>query len=224
MPPEASGSLRVLIADDHRLVRQGLAAICQSRGGYAVVGEAANGQEAVEMAVRLRPDVILMDVTMPVLDGVQATAQIMREIPSARIIMLTVHDDDQHVYEAIRAGARGYLVKDTDWQDLIAAIAMVAHGMGLVSPGLAARVLDEYRQRKQAAPPAFEPDELSPSEMEVLQLVAQGADNATIMARLHLSEKSVTNRLVAIYSKLGVSSRTQAALVALRRGWARLEP
>jgi DNA-binding NarL/FixJ family response regulator len=216
--------IRVLIADDHRLVRQGLAAICEARGGCKVVGEAANGREAVELALRLHPDVILMDVAMPLLDGVQAAAQIMQNMPSARIIMLTVHEEDRYIFEAIKAGARGYLVKDADWQDLVAAIRMVVRGEALISPGLAARVLDEFRRMKQASQPVLEPEALSPSEMEVLQLVAQGADNASIMTRLHLSEKSVTNRLAAIYSKLGVANRTQAALVALRRGWACLDP
>ncbi len=216
-------TIRILIADDHRLMRQGLREICEVRGGFEVVGEAANGREAVDMAVRLRPDVVLMDVAMPVLDGPAATCEILQRLPSARVIMLTIHQEDRYVFEAIKAGARGYLLKDADWQELVAAVRSVVHGEALLSPALAARVLDEFRRMKQVPQAEVEPEALTPSEMDVLLLVAQGADNKTIMERLHLSEKSVTNRLAAVYSKLRVTNRTQAALVALRRGWASLD-
>jgi DNA-binding NarL/FixJ family response regulator len=216
-------AIRVLIADDHRIVRQGLRHVCERTGGFAVVGEAQNGQEAVGMAQQLRPDVILMDVNMPVLDGVQATRFIIEAEPAMRVIILTMYRQDQYVFEAIKAGARGYLLKDVDEQDLVDAVRAVFRGEALINPSLAANLLDEFRRLSQAADEAGEPENLTQAEMDVLRLVAQGADNRTVAERLILSERTVANRLSTIYSKLHVNNRTQAALVALRRGWAELE-
>jgi len=217
MPP-----IRVLIADDHRLFRQGLGYVCES-GGLTVVGEAGDGREAVEMARRLQPDVVLMDVQMPALDGVQATALITAESPSTRVIVLTMYRQDQYVFEAIKAGARGYLLKDIDERELVEAVRAVHRGEALVNPTLATRLLEEFRSLSQAAGRGATMETLTPGEMEVLRLVAQGADNKTIAERLVLSERTVANRLSEIYQKLHVNNRTQAALVALRRGWAALE-
>ncbi len=214
--------IRVLIADDHRLFRQGLRQICEGLGRLEVVGEAADGQEAVELARRLRPDVILMDINMPVLDGVQATSQIMEDNPAARVIILTMYKQNHYVFEAIKAGARGYLLKDIDEQELVDAVRAVHRGEALIDPGLAARLLDEFRRLSQA-PAGAEVENLTPAEMEVLRLVAQGADNRAIARQLCLSERTVANRLSEIYDKLHVANRTQAALLALRRGWASLE-
>ncbi len=211
--------IRVLIADDHRLFRQGLRQICETVGRLEVVGEAENGQEAVELALRLRPDVVLMDIRMPVLDGVEATRRITACAPSVRIIILTMYRQDQYVFEAIKAGARGYLLKDIDEQELVDAVRAVHRGEALIDPTLAARLLEEFRRLSQGAVE----EELTPGEMEVLRLVAQGLDNKSIARELNLAERTVTNRLSEIYQKLHVASRTQAALVALRRGWASLD-
>lgn len=213
-------SIRVLIADDHRLFRQGLRQICETVGGLQVVGEAENGGEAIEMAQRLQPDVILMDINMPILDGVQATSLITESNPAARVIILTMYKQDQYVFEAIKAGARGYLLKDIDEQELVDAVRAVHRGEALIDPGLAARLLDEFRRLSQSA---ADVEDLTPAEMDVLRLVAQGADNKTIAEQLALSERTVANRLSEIYQKLHVANRTQAALLALRRGWAKLE-
>jgi DNA-binding NarL/FixJ family response regulator len=220
-------SIRVLIADDHRIVRQGLRHVCERTGGLVVVGEAENGQEAVEMAQQLRPDVILMDVNMPVLDGVQATRFIVEAAsaadPAMRVIILTMYRQDRYVFEAIKAGARGYLLKDVDEQELVEAIQAVSRGEALINPSLAASLLDEFRRLSQAADEAGDAENLTQAEMDVLRLVAQGADNRTVADRLVLSERTVANRLSTIYEKLHVNNRTQAALVALRRGWAELD-
>jgi DNA-binding NarL/FixJ family response regulator len=216
-------SIRVLIADDHRIVRQGLRHVCEIAGGFTVVGEAEDGQAAVELAKQLQPDIILMDIHMPILNGVQATSLIVEANPAARIIILTMYRQDHYVFEAIKAGARGYLLKDIDEQDLIDAIRAVHRGDALIDPSMATRLLEEFRRLTQTTAPAEDMENLTPAEMEVLRLVAQGADNKAIAGQLALSERTVANRLSSIYEKLHVNNRTQAALHALRRGWTTLE-
>ena len=216
-------ALRLLLADDHRLFRQGLRQMCELKGGFTVVGEAENGRQAVELAVQTKPDVVLMDIQMPEMDGVEATRQITALVPEARVIILTMYRQDNYVFEAIRAGARGYLLKDTDWGDLLEAIRAVQRGEALINAAMAARVLDEFRRQSLAPEQSEQAEALNAGEMDVLRLLAQGDDNAAIAQKLALSEKTITNRLSDIYSKLHVDNRTQAALYALRRGWAKLD-
>jgi NarL family two-component system response regulator LiaR len=215
MPP-----IRVLIADDHTLVRQGLCQLCEGLGGFVVVADAENGAQAVALARTTQPDVILMDIVMPDIDGVEAIRQIMRETPAARIIALTMYRQEQYMLDVIRAGARGYLLKTVDAQDLIAAIEAVHRGDYLIDPITAARVLSEFHL---AVPeqPRIEP--LTEGEMAVLRLVAQGVDNQGIAKALNYSVYTVANRLRTIFDKLHVANRTQAALYALRQGWATLD-
>lgn len=215
-------AIRVLIADDHRIVRQGLRHVCEMVGGFTVVGEAEDGRAAVELAQKLQPDVVLMDIHMPVLDGVQATALAVAANPSLRVVILTMYRQDLHLFEAVKAGARGYLLKDADEQDLVAAIRAVHRGEALINPSLAVSLLDEFRRVSEASSERGEATELTVGEMEVLRRVAQGADNQSIAEQLCLSERTVANRLSTIYEKLHVNNRTQAALEALRRGWADL--
>ena len=215
-------ALRLLIVDDHRLFRQGLRQICEIKGGFEVVGEAENGREAVELAVKLEPDVVLMDIQMPELDGVEATRQITLQVPQTRVIVLTMYRQDNYVFEAIKAGARGYLLKDTDWQDVLEAIRAVHRGEALINAAMAARVLDEFRRQSQVPEESEKAETLNAGEMDILLWLAQGLDNVAIAQKLSLSEKTITNRLSDIYSKLHVNNRTQAALYALRRGWAKL--
>jgi DNA-binding NarL/FixJ family response regulator len=214
--------IRVLIADDHRIVRQGLRHVCEL-AGLSVVGTAKNGREAVNLARKLQPDVILMDINMPTLDGVQATSLIVEANPAARVIILTMYRQDRYVFQAIKAGARGYLLKDIDEEDLVHAIQAVHQGAALINPSLAVKLLDEFRRLSQQADETEDAENLTPGEMDVLRLVAQGADNKAAAGQLALSERTVANRLSSIYEKLHVNNRTQAALVALRRGWTTLE-
>jgi two-component system, NarL family, response regulator LiaR len=212
--------IRIMLADDHTLVRQGLRQLCEGLGGFVVVAEAANGTEAVELARTVRPDVILMDIIMPDVDGVEAIRQIMRETPTARIVALTMYRQEQYMLDAIRAGARGYLLKTVDAEELITAVEAVYRGEYLIDPVIAARVLSEFH-RSIPELPQVKP--LTEGEMAVLRLVAQGVDNQDIARVLNYSVYTVANRLRTIYEKLHVSNRTQAALYALRQGWVVLD-
>jgi len=213
-------SIKILIADDHTLMRQGLCQICEGVGGFTVIAEARNGAEAVALACAKQPDVILMDIIMPDMDGVEAIRQIMREIPASRIITLTMYRQEQYMLNAIRAGARGYLLKTVDAHDLIAAIEAVHRGDYLIDPIIASRVLTELNM-VVPIPPSIEP--LTESEMAILRLVAQGVENQDIAQALNYSVYTISNRLRSIYQKLHVTNRTQAVLYALRQGWVALD-
>jgi len=215
MPP-----IRILIADDHTLMRQGLRQLCEGLGGFTVVAEAEDGSQAVTLARTTQPDVILMDIVMPDVDGVAAIRRIMAETPAARIIALTMYRQEQYMLDAIRAGARGYLLKTVDARDLIAAIEAVQRGEFLIDPIIASRVLSEFHLVVPDLP-RIEP--LTEGEMAVLRLVAQGVENQEIAQALNYSVYTVANRLRTIYEKLHVTNRTQAALYALRQGWATLD-
>jgi DNA-binding NarL/FixJ family response regulator len=212
--------IRILIADDHRLFRQGLRQICEILGKFEVVGEAENGQEAVELTRQLKPDVVLIDIQMPILDGVKATQLITAENPDVKVLVLTMYRQDSYVFEAVKAGARGYLLKDIDEQKFVDAVEAVQRGEAIIDPILATRLLNEFRRLSLEALDVEQPTQ---SEMEVLRLVARGMDNKTIAVQLGLSERTVGNRLSELYQKLHVASRTQAALLALRRGWVTLD-
>lgn len=206
--------IHILIADDHTMFRQGLREILERKGGFVVVAEARNGDEALRLIESEQPDVALLDITMPGMDGVEVARRVVAQGRATRIVMLTMHQDDRLVLEALRAGANAYLLKDAEANDLIQTIRAVARGEAVLAPDTAARVLDELR-RAGNTPPA---DQLTDRERDILALVARGDDNRAIAQQLHLSEKTVANRLSEIFSKLGVSNRTQAALAAVQRG------
>lgn len=212
--------IRILIADDHTLMREGLREICEGIGGFKVVGEARNGAEAVDLRRTTQPDVILMDLAMPEVDGAEAIRRIMAEAPASRIIALTMYREEPYMLAAIRGGARAYLLKTVEAAELISAIRMVHGGDYLVDPIIAARVLGELHLPVRAS---VEPMALLEKEVEVLRLVAQGLDNRDIASQLNYSEHTVANRLRVIFEKLNVTNRTQAALYALRQGWATLD-
>ncbi len=206
--------IRLMIADDHPVVRDGLAAMLASQPDFQVAGEAADGAVAVTLAAELRPDVILMDLRMPVLDGVTAIRQIRARQPAARILVLTTYDTDADILPAIEAGATGYLLKDTPRDELFHAIRATAAGESVLAPAVAARLIGKMRA------PAEE--RLSARELEVLGLVANGASNGDIGQALHISEATVKSHLLHVFAKLGVADRTAAVTVALQRGVLRL--
>jgi DNA-binding NarL/FixJ family response regulator len=219
-------SIRVLLADDQQIVRQGLATILKYAPGIEVVGQAGDGQEAVAMARALRPDVVLMDLKMPRLGGIPATRQICQELQDTHVIILTTYDADDLVFEGIKAGARGYLLKDATGETLVEAIRSVMRGESQLDPGVAHKILSEFRRLAAQPParpaqaladePAIEP--LTPREEEVLRLLVEGLSNKEIGARLHLTEGTVKNYVSAIIAKLQANDRTHAVVTALRRG------
>ncbi|RME82380.1 MAG: DNA-binding response regulator [Caldilineae bacterium] len=218
-----SARIRILVADDHVMVRQGLSQILDSEPNMKVVGQASDGREAVELAAILQPDIVVMDINMPLLDGVQATRQITATRPATGVIILTMYRQDQYVFEAIKAGARAYLLKDADSEELVRAIRAVAAGEALLDPAIAVRMIDEFRRMQSGPVGADGVTPLSERELEILRLVAQGLENEQIAERLGLSEKTIRNRLTVVFEKLHVSNRTQAALYALRKGLASLD-
>jgi DNA-binding NarL/FixJ family response regulator len=209
--------IRVLIAEDQTLMRQGLRTILELSGGFAVVGEAADGRQAVERALALRPDVVLMDIQMPEVSGIAATAQLAQELPAARVVLLTTFDYDEYVFDGMKAGARGYLLKDTPAAELLSTIRRIHAGESIVQPSVAARLIAELGQRRGAPqPPACEP--LSARELDVLRLLADGWNNKAIAARLVLSEGTVKNYVSAILDKLHAANRTHATHIARKQG------
>ena len=210
MPP-----VRILLADDHRMFRQGLRELIERKTQFEVVGEASTGREALAEVERLRPDIVLLDIQMPELDGVAVARQLAQHHPAIKIVMLTMYQQDQHLLEAIKAGARGYLLKDADADELLAVLERVARGEAALDPALTGRVFDAVRRGEVGQTGV---DSLTEREREIVQLLVAGHDNRTIAARLHLSEKTVGNRLSEIFQKLGVANRTQAAMVAVQRG------
>ena len=218
--------IKVLIADDHRVVREGLMAILKTKENIEVVGEAQDGQEAIEKVRTLEPDVILMDVSMPRMGGVEATRQIKREFPHIGIIALTMYDEQQYIFDLVRAGATGYLLKDTESAQIVEAIRAIYRGESLIHPSVASKILAEFSllAQKKGKKPSWEDHDLTEREITVLRLVADGKTNKEIANNLDLSEKTVKNHVRNIFHKLQVYDRTQAAILGIRNGIIELEP
>ena len=214
--------IRVLICDDQAVICEGLRAILSTAADIDVVGVANDGAQAVETAAQLHPDVALMDLKMPVMTGIQATRLIRAQSPHTRVLVLTTYDFDEWVFDAIRAGASGYLLKDTPRETLIAAIRGTAEGKTYVDPVVAGKLFDQVN-RGAGLPDSTVVSALSERELDVLRLIGRGLSNAEIAQRLYLSEGTVRNYVSAILTKLEVADRTQAAVLALRAGLADLK-
>ena len=208
-------AIKVLIVDDHTVVRDGLTTMLGRQKDFSVVGEAKNGLEAVERAREVQPNVILMDLRMPELDGVEAMRRIRAEDPDINFIVLTTYDSDEYIFHAIEAGAKGYLLKDASREELFQAVRAVHRGESLIEPGVASRVLDRFAQLSRQA---TETKVLSEREVEVLRLMAKGAPNKEIAASLSISESTVKTHVANTFHKLDVNDRTGAVTQAMQRG------
>lgn len=202
--------IRLLLVDDQDIVRRGLRALLSTADDLVVVGEAVNGQAAIGLLNTIVPDVVLMDIRMPVMDGVTATAQILARLPTCKVLVLTTFDDQEYVNQALQNGASGYLLKDTPFDELTQSIRLVYKGYTQLGPGLSSRLSLEVEREIRSDFSIFE--QLTPREQEILEQIAQGASNREIADRLYLSEKTVRNHITHILSQLGLRDRTQAAI------------
>jgi DNA-binding NarL/FixJ family response regulator len=219
-PAGVEDDISIVVADDQALVRAGLSGILESQPGITVCGEAADGSEAIELVRRLDPDVVLMDIQMPGVDGLEATRRLLRDSAAERpaVLMLTTFDLDAYVYDALRAGASGFLLKDTPPEDLVAAVRVVARGDALIAPGVTKRLIEQFARSAPAATSSDALAELTPREAEVLALVASGMSNGEIADELVLSNATVKTHVKRILSKLDLRDRVQAVVLAYEVG------
>jgi two-component system, NarL family, response regulator LiaR len=222
-----SQPIRILLADDHVMLRQCTAEILHKEADIEVVGEADDGQQAIDLALRLQPDIVVMDVRMPVLSGIEATRRIRESMPEIQVLVLTAYDDDQYIFSLLQAGASGYLLKTAPVNELVKAIRLVKSGESPLDPSIARKVVFRMAGDQGSRIPIGEQasliEPLTPREQEVLQLLAQGLNNRAIAETLYVSDRTVQAHLTNIFAKMGVSSRLEAVLTAIRRGWLTLE-
>ena len=216
--PRDGEAIRVLVADDHALYRRGLEMVLGQEDGIEIVGEASDGAEAIRRAEELLPDVVLMDIRMPRRSGIEACTAIKDVVPSTKIVILTISDEESDLYEAVRAGANGYLLKDVPGEEIAAGIRAVAGGQSLISPSMASKLLTEFASmiKKSEERPQLPVPRLTDRELEVLKLVAQGLNNREIAKRLFISENTVKNHVRNILEKLQLHSRMEAVMYAVR--------
>lgn len=217
-------SIRVLLADDHAVVRQGTRELLDREEGIDVVAEASDGKQAVQKAIKERPDVVVMDFAMPELNGIEATRQIKAVAPGIAILVLTAYDSDQYIFAFLEAGAAGYLLKDVRVDELVDAIQAVHAGESILHPAIARKVINRFAHREEETTTIHAPlDQLTERELEVLRMAAKGMSNREIAQKLTISVRTVQTHLTNIFNKMGVGSRTEAVVHALRRNWITLE-
>jgi two-component system, NarL family, response regulator LiaR len=219
----AMEKIRIILAEDHKVVREGTRRLLESQSDFEVVGEASDGVEAVDLAKKLKPEIVIMDVSMPRLNGIEATKQIKALYPNMAILVLTGYDDDEYVFALLEAGAAGYLLKESSGEELIDAIRQVMTGEPVLHPKIMKKVLNRLRTPVEESAPQTSSEVLSDREMEVLKLAATGMSNMEIANSLTLSVRTVQTHLRSIFNKLGVGSRSEAIVYGLKKGWLTLE-
>jgi len=214
---------RVLLVEDHVVLRQGLKALFADEPDVEIVGEANNGREALRQMQELQPDIALMDISMPGLNGIEATRQIRQHYPEVKVVILSMHANEEYVFQVLRAGALGYVLKQADSSEVLMAIRAALSGGSFLSPQISRAVIDDYVRRAEARGRESGVDRLTPREREVLQLLAEGLSNRTIAQQLGISVKTVESYRGSMMSKLGLSNKTELVRFAFRQGWAMLE-
>ena len=215
--------IRVILCEDHLITRQGIRRLLEDEKGLEVVGEASNGEEVIQLVGEVKPDVILMDVAMPKLNGIEATRQIKIISPNTNVLILSAYDDDEYVFALLKAGANGYLLKNVSGSELVRAIKAVYKGDPVLNPVVAKKVVNYFRLGENKIPTADDTTKLSERELSIIRLAAKGLTNKDIAEDLHLSYRTVEGHLRDIFNKLGVGSRTEAVLQGLKKGWFTLE-
>ncbi len=219
----SKNEIRLLLADDHALVRSGTRELLEQQSDFIIVGEACDGEESIKLTHELKPNVVVMDVRMPKVSGIEATKRIKAECPGVKVLVLTAHDDDEYVFALLQAGANGYLLKTAEIDELVRAIRTVAAGKSALSPEVAGKVVTQFKSGKNLSESSPESetqfDGLTDRELVILRLVGQGLSNKQIGKRLSISDRTVQAHLSNIFSKLGVSSRTEAVMHGVRKGW-----
>jgi len=214
---------RVLLVDDHVVVRQGLKALFADEADIEVIGEASNGREALEFLENRTPDVVLMDISMPGLNGIEATRQIQQRYPGVKVVVLSMHANEEYVFQVLQAGASGYVLKQSDSLEVVSAIRAAVAGGSFLSPPISRTVIEDYLRRAQARGRGSDAEQLTSREREVLQLLAEGKSNRDIADELSISIKTVETHRANMMTKLGLSSKTELVKYALRKGWAMLD-
>ena len=215
--------ITIILCEDHLITRQGIRRLLEDENGLTIIGEASNGEEVVEMVTELKPDVVVMDIAMPKLNGIEATRQIKLIHPRTGILILSAYDDDEYVFALLKAGAAGYLLKSVGGDELVRAIKAIHNGEPVLDPGIAKKVLNFFKLPEKV--PAMEPDsgQLTGRELDIIKLAARGLTNKDIAEKLHLSYRTVEGHMRGIFNKLGIGSRTEAVLYGLKNGWFTLE-
>jgi len=215
--------ITIILCEDHLITRQGIRRLLEDENGLTIIGEASNGEEVVEMVTELKPDVVVMDIAMPKLNGIEATRQIKLIHPRTGILILSAYDDDEYVFALLKAGAAGYLLKSVGGDELVRAIKAIHNGEPVLDPGIAKKVLNFFKLPEKV--PVTEPDsgQLTGRELDIIKLAARGLTNKDIAEQLHLSYRTVEGHMRGIFNKLGIGSRTEAVLYGLKNGWFTLE-